>query len=216
VSRAGRPPNKKLPLAAPLNFLLQCSDGDLANFQLARLSSVANLRSQLHEILDKIVDEMGQSALAGWFRTQDRETLKNAIESPEEAIARITAQAHSQIRDSQRSEEELIPRTALPPGAAHLAAALRYAENNIAKGLCSVCPKPLDRNSVRYCTRHLAIARVRHKPKGAKGGQPGTLDWLYGDGVFESAHNKAPSQRKALREANERRAKQAKKNRGES
>jgi hypothetical protein len=216
MSRPGRPPKKPLPLAAPLNFLLGCSDADLASYQLARMAAVANYRSQLHEILDKIIDEMGQSALAGWFRGQDRESLKNAIESPEQAIARITAQAVAQIRDGQRSEEELIPLPPLEPGAAHLARALRYTQNNIAKGLCGVCPKPLDRNSVRYCTKHLAIFRARHKPKGAKGGQPGTRDWLYSDEPFESAHNKSESQRKALKEANEKRAKQAKKNRGES
>src|SRR5256886_4964400 len=123
MSRRGRPPKEKLPLAAPLNFLLGCSDADLASFQLARLSSVANLRSQLHELLDKIIDEMGQSALAGWFRTQDRPSLKAAIESPEEAIVRIVARAQEKIRDGQKSESELIPRTPLPPGAAHLAAA---------------------------------------------------------------------------------------------
>jgi hypothetical protein len=213
MSRAGRPPKKALPLAAPLNFLLGCSDADLASYQLARLAAVANLRSQVHELLDKMIDEMGQSALAGWFRGQDRETLKNAIESPEQAIARITTQAVAQIRAGQRSEEELIPLPPLEPGAAHLAAAIRYAERNRANGLCTVCPQPLDRNSVCYCTRHLAIVRARKKPKGAKGGQPGTLDWLYSDVPFESAHNKAPSQVKALKEANEKRAKDAKDNR---
>jgi len=204
VSR-GRPPKEKLPLDAPLNFLLGCSDADLASYQLARLSSVANFRSQLHEILDKLIDEMSASALAGWFRAQDRKTLKDAIESPVETIERIVAHSKKQIRDGQRSAEELIPRTPLPPGAAHLAAALRYAERNIAEGKCGVCPEPLDRNSVRYCTRHLTIMRLRKPPKGAKGSLPGSIDWLYGDGVFESAHGKAESQRKALKEANEKR-----------
>ena len=58
---------------------------------------------------------------------------------------------------------------------------------------------------MRYCDRHLAIQAAKKKPKGAKGDQPGTLGWLYADGVFESAHNKAPSQIKALKEANEKR-----------
>ena len=101
-------------------------------------------------------------------------------------------------------------RTALPPGAAHLAAALRYAERNIAAGKCSVCPQPLDPNSVRHCTRHMEIARLRKPPKGAIGDLPGSVGYLYGDGVFESAHNKAPSQVKALKEANEKRKKESK------
>src|SRR2546427_8125453 len=98
------------------------------------------------------------------------------------------SQTFSKIRDGQRSEEELIPRASLPSGAAHLAAALRYAERNIAEGKCAVCPKPLDRNSVRYCTRHLTIMRLRKKPKGAKGELPGAIAWLYSNEPFESAH----------------------------
>jgi hypothetical protein len=108
----------------------------------------------------------------------DRERLKHALENPDDVIAL----AQEQIRDGQRSEEELIPLTSLPPGAAHLAAALRYQERQIAKGLCAVCPEPLARNSVRYCERHLRIARLRHKPKNAEGELPGSIEWLYSDG----------------------------------
>ena len=35
------------------------------------------------------------------------------------------------------------------------------------------------------------------------GEPPGSIGWLYGDGVFGSAHCKAPGTRKALKEANE-------------
>jgi hypothetical protein len=214
-----RPPNKPLPTAARLNFLLGASDNDLSSFELARLEQVANLRSDLHAILDKLIDEMAQAAVAGWFRQTNRETLKRAIETvemPEAHGAGIMAWAKERIKDGQRSKEELVPRTLLPPGSAHRAAAMRYAERNIAKGLCAICPQPLDRNSVRYCARHLEIQRLRHPPKGAKGDPPGSIGWLYGDGVFESAHNKAPSQIAAMVKANEKRAKKAKKDRGES
>jgi hypothetical protein len=68
------------------------------------------------------------------------------------------------VRDEQRSEQELIPLPALPPGAAHLAAAMRYQERNIAEGKCCYCPKPLARNSVRYCEKHLTAARLRKPP----------------------------------------------------
>jgi hypothetical protein len=201
-----RPPNKPLPVTARLNFLLGASDTDLSSFELARLSEVANLRKDLHAILDKLIDEMSMAAVAGWFRKTTREKLKRAIEtSPEERTAEIEAWAKARIRDGQRSEGELVPRTSLPPGASHLADALLYSQRNIAEGKCGVCPKPLDRNSVRYCTRHLEIARLRKPPKGAKGFLPGSIDYLYSSEPFESAHNKAPSQVKALKEANEKR-----------
>jgi hypothetical protein len=182
-----RPLNKPLPPTARLNFLLGASDMDLSSFELARLAEVANLRSDLHAILDKLIDEMAQAALVGWFRLTDRNALKRALENPEDVLA----WAKKRIRDRQRSEDELIPRASLEPGAAHLAAALRYQERNIAKGLCSVCPQPLDRNSVRFCTRHLAIMRARKKPKGGKGEQPGTIGYLYSEG-FESGHGRQP------------------------
>jgi len=196
--------NKKKSLALPLNFLLGCSEKSLGSFELARLAEVANLRSELHSILDRLIDQMSQAALTAWFRKTDRETLKQALENPDDVIAL----AKEQIRDGQRSEEELIPLTCLPPGAAHLAAALRYQERQIAKGLCAVCPEPLARNSVRYCERHLRIARLRHKPKNAKGEQAGSIAWLYSDGEqFESRHGRQPGTMKALALAREQRAK---------
>jgi hypothetical protein len=207
-----RPPKKPLPPAAGLNFLLGASDTDLDSFELARLAEVANLRSELHAILDKLIDEMAQAAVCGWFRQTNRGTLKRAIdtiEAPEAHAAEIIAWAKERIKNGQRSKEELaaplVPRTSLVPGAAHLAAALRYQQRNNAKGLCAICPQPLDRNSVRFCTRHLEMARARYKPKGAKGNKPGTIAWLYGDGVFESAHGKQPGTVKSITKANEKR-----------
>jgi len=171
-----RPPNKPLPEKVRLNFLLGCSDSTLGTFELARLSEVANLRAELHAILDRVIDAMAQAALTSWFRTQDRQTLKHAIENEETPIE----WAKRVIREGQRSGEELLP-LPVKPGAAHLAAALRYTERNIAEGKCAVCPKPLDRNSVRYCTRHLEIARLQKtlysdsKQPSTHGRQPGTL-----------------------------------------
>jgi hypothetical protein len=196
--------NKKKSLALPLNFLLGCCQKSLDNFELARLAEVADLRGELHNILDRLIDQMSQAALAAWFRATDRETLKHALENPDDIIAL----AKEQIRDGQRNEEELIPLTSLPPGAAHLAAALRYQERQIAKGLCAICPQPLARNSVRYCERNLRIARLRHKPKSAKGELPGSIGWLYSDGEqFESRHGRQPGTMKALALAREQRAK---------
>jgi hypothetical protein len=94
-------------------------------------------------------------------------------------------------------------------GAAHLAAAMRYQERNIAEGKCSLCPKPLARHSVRYCERHLRVARLRHKPKNAKGELPGSVAWLYSDGVNNLRAGTAwqPGTLKALALAREQRRK---------
>ncbi len=174
-------PKKNLAPGARLTFLLGASDTDVGSFELARLAEVANLRADLHAVLDKLIDQMAQAAVAGWFRQTDRATLMRAIQSPEEHGAEIRAWAKQRIRDGQRSQEELVPRTLLAPGKAHLAASLRYQERNVAEGKCRICPEPLDRNSVGYCTAHLEKNRERQHTKqkslnGAPHGRaPGTL-----------------------------------------
>ncbi|MGB2679149.1 MAG: hypothetical protein WAN12_18860 [Candidatus Acidiferrum sp.] len=174
-------PKKNLPPGARLNFLLGSSDNDLGSFELARLAEVANLRADLHVILDNLIDKMAQAAVAGWFRQTNREALMRAIQSPEEHTAEILAWAKRRVRDGQRSQEELVPRTSLAPGKAHLAASLRYQERNISEGKCRVCPKPLDRNSVRCCSAHLEKSRKGQRAKSRKlnkpphGRAPGTL-----------------------------------------
>ena len=60
--------------ALPLNFLLGCSQDDLGRIELARLAEVADLRHELHLILDRMIDVMSQAALATWFKAQDRQT----------------------------------------------------------------------------------------------------------------------------------------------
>jgi hypothetical protein len=67
--------------------------------ELQRLGAeVANLRHELHAILDKLIDEMVQAALAAWFRANNRETLKHALENEETAIR----WAARMIRECQR------------------------------------------------------------------------------------------------------------------
>ena len=65
----------------PLNFLFGCSNRDLDEFELARLAEVSDLRKELHAILDRTIDAMCQAALAAWFKEQDRQTLKAALET---------------------------------------------------------------------------------------------------------------------------------------
>src|SRR5262249_14281697 len=133
-----------------------------------------------------------------WFYESDRETIKRALseeESPMEWAKRL-------IRERGRSKEELLPLPALPRGAAHLAAGLRYTERNIAEGKCAVCPKPLDRNSVRFCTKHLRAARLRYKPIGSA--PPGSIDFLYADAdQLQSRHGRQPGTLSSLAMARE-------------
>lgn len=192
-------------LTVPTNFLLTCSESTLGSYELSRLAEVANLRAELHEILDRLIDEQAQAGLARWFRSIDREALKQTLNNPDDVVAL----AEEQIRDGQRSEDELIPRSLLPPGSAHIAASLRYQEKNIKEGLCAVCPNPLAHNSVRYCEKHLRMARLRYKPKNAKGEPPGSVGWLYGGG-FESQQGRRPGTLKALALAREEQAKKKK------
>lgn len=185
----GRQPEKKKPgrpKSLPLNFLLGCSQDALGTFELARLNEIADLRKELHLILDRTIDAMAQAALASWFKAQDRNALKHAIENEESPLE----WAKRMIRDGQRSESELLPLPSLPPGAAHLAAALRYQKRNNAAGLCSVCPKPLARNSVVFCEEHSAKARAREQQKKALS-QPGSREYLYA-GETPSTHGRQP------------------------
>jgi len=115
---------------------------------------------------------MAQADIAGWFRNIDRNALKAALENHEDALT----WAKRMTRESQRRGEELTPRPTLPPGAAHIAASLRYQARNVSEGKCAVCPQPLSHKSVRYCEKHLTAARLRYKPKNAKGAPPEIIE----------------------------------------
>lgn len=178
----------QLGLAVPINFLLGCSDAELGKYELARLADVANTRAQIQILQDQATDHMALAYLAAWMRSMDRPALKHAIENEESPYE----WAKRMIREGQRSEkenEESIPRPPLPPGAAHLAASLRYQERNIAEGKCSLCPKSLARNSVRFCEKHLAMSRARNQQKKALS-LPGTREYLYAGVLSESTQGR--------------------------
>jgi hypothetical protein len=176
----------------PLNFLLGCAQKSLEDFELARLAEIADLRKEIQSLMGRFHDAMMQAALAHWFRSQDRQRLKDAIDNEESPIE----YAKRMIREGQRSAaelsiDELLPMPPLEPGAAHLAAALRYQERNMAEGKCSLCPKPLAHHSVRYCDEHLEKARIRDRQK--KGlSEPGSREYLYSGEITDTKHGRQP------------------------
>src|SRR5690242_14867309 len=86
----------------PLNFLLGCSNEALGQFELVRLGDVADLRKELHAVLDRLIDSTAQAALAAWFKAQDRQSLKDALENEPSAME----WAKEQIRKQGRADEE--------------------------------------------------------------------------------------------------------------
>ena len=125
------------------------------------MSLAANLRSELLAIIDKLVDERVQIELATWFKENDREALRQAIETDESAIE----WANRMIRGGHE-----IVRLGSDPQA-HRDAALRYQKANIAEGKCKLCPEPLDRNSTQHCTRHLGQKRKRQRERAKRAGK---------------------------------------------
>lgn len=181
-------------LILPVNFLLTCSDDTLASHELALLAELSDRRADLHVLLDRIIDTSSQVSVVRWFRKTDRPALKDAIENEEGPIE----WAQRMVREGQRTDEELIPLPALEPGAAHLAAAIRYQQRNTAEGKCSECPAPLDRNSVRFCTEHLRKSRDRQRSKKGPRSEPGSTEYLYSGDVTPSTHGRQPGTRQSL------------------
>lgn len=158
---------KKQSLSVPLNFLLGCSEVSLQEYELAHLSLAANLRAELRETLDRVIDELALAALARWFRENDQESLKRALESDEEPAA----WARRILRGRTRPAAELLglPEPAAPAKGrnkeAHLRAVLRYQERHIATGKCERCSQPLALKSARYCQQHLEAERERGRKR---------------------------------------------------
>lgn len=175
----------------PLNFLLGCSQKGVEDYELARLDEVAGLRKELHAVLDRLVEQNSLANLARWFRESDRAAINAALATEVDPVTWAKQLVAERSRTEEEQEGDLIPLASLPPGAAHLAAAMRYQDRNLAKGLCSVCPQPLDPNSVCYCTKHLVATRERDRQK--KGlSSPGGRDYLYAGEIPESTHGRQP------------------------
>jgi hypothetical protein len=122
---------RPMEMVAPLHFLLTCSETSLGNFEISKLTDVINLRSQLHRVLDDLMDASNQAALARLFRAQGRERILRALESTPDPIA----EAKAKIRNMGRTPEEpndrcadtdFVPLLSLNPGQAHRTASVTY------------------------------------------------------------------------------------------
>ena len=180
--------------APPLKFLLTCSDSEVGNFELVKLSEVANLRSEMLQLFDRLVDTSAQAVLAAWLRTIDRNELRRQLLDPSTTLEVVMNEAKAQIRNQGRSKEEAedygkMPSPGflrkLPPEERRERAIRRtrdWEERKIAAGKCEKCPEPLAHHSVRYCEKHLALNRNKNtryrRKKGippGRGTQPGTV-----------------------------------------
>lgn len=198
----GKKARARLEKATPLKYLLECSDGGVGAFELAKLSEVANLCSQILELFDRLVDTSSLAVLAAMLRRIDRqEIVRRLLESPDKTFDVIMAEAKAQIR-SQGHPEELeagkMPSPSflrkLPPGEARRRereSIKRWQECNIAKGKCRSCTAPLCRESVDYCKKHLAMRREAQRRR------KGTIH----------THGRHANTLAALKEANEKRKK---------
>jgi hypothetical protein len=150
----------------------------------ARKAKYGSLSAYRYSLFDCLVDRLCTVRLAQWLLNGGLEEIRQAILHGPSTSQATLDEVRAQIRDYGRSPEE---RAALAewrqrvkenPGEAHRSAVLNYGLRNIAAGKCERCPHPLDRNSVRYCTKHLEVARLRKPPKGGHGCQPGSLKVL--------------------------------------
>jgi hypothetical protein len=187
-----------------INFLLGCSNGELGSYELARLAMLADLRSEVQEKIDKLIEITSQLSVIRWFRNTDRDALKRSLENEESAIEWAKRVIREQgRRGGKKDEQEFLPLPSLTPGAAHLAAALRYQQRNISEGKCAICPKPLDRNSVRFCSKHLAMSLATARQKKALRSDPGSREYLYSGEVTPTTHGRQPGTLASLAMARE-------------
>jgi hypothetical protein len=132
-------------LTDPLIYLLHCSEVELGNFELTKLSEIRNLQAHLRDVQETIFEIGNQVTLARLVRMRGSDDMRRILETrPPDPVAA----ARAQIRRAGLAPGETRERPALPPGEAHRNAAKKYQATHIENGLCSKCPAPLARNSV--------------------------------------------------------------------
>ena len=207
-------PTRRMP---DLDFLLKHSLMTLSELELSSLSRSSNALKCAKEQLDEAVAQREIAGVARWLLEHREDLLEAArrtilpakggeVFESDAKVDEVLTRAKEEVRDYGRSQEEKEDGPMPSPWlvrerkyltveerrAGRSAISKRSREKHIAEGKCERCSQPLDRNSVRECSRHLEIHRQRNardrEKQGIKPGsgrQPGTL--------------------KALKEANEKR-----------
>jgi hypothetical protein len=159
---AKEPERPNHDLTDPLIYLLNCSDNELGNFILAKMSEIRNLQKHLREVQETVFDIGNQVSMARLFRMRGREGMRKVLETlPPDPIAA----AKADIRRAGLLKGETRERELLPPGEAHRNAVKKYQADHIANNLCEKCPSPRARHSVSHCERHLAADCERKRRK---------------------------------------------------
>lgn len=150
----------------PLNFLFGCSDAMLDNYRLEQMSRVANLRAAIQKLMVELQETMLNVQLSAWFKENDRQTLRAALETEESAM--------EWAKRMIRGGGDILPRLKMAPEEFRehrRESARKYRLKNLAEGKCVRCPEPLDRNSTQLCTYHLEQNRERQREKAKLAGK---------------------------------------------
>lgn len=138
------------------------SRGELDNLILGRMSRLANIRAEIRRLLLEAKLASEDIAAARVLQSAERGEVLAALPPTKTGDGDDPLTwARNEIRDQQRTAEELVP--SIPEGYAstHRRAARTYQQRNLEAGLCERCPQPLAPRSKRYCEKHLAAARER-------------------------------------------------------
>src|SRR5437016_5299396 len=223
---------KALPLAAPsgmpdLDFLLKHSLMTLSELELTSLSRSSNALKRAKEEMEEAVAQREIAGVARWLLEHREDLLEAArrtilpakggeVFESDAKVDEVLTRAKEEVRDYGRSQEEKEDGPMPSPWlvrerkyltveerrAGRSAISKRSREKHIAEGKCERCSQPLAHHSVRECDLHLEIHRQRDAKDRQKAGiKPGT-------------QGRQPGTLKALKEANEKRAKKAKKRGG--
>ena len=201
------PTGRTMERMPSLDFLLSHSHTTLCELELISLSRSSNALKRAKEEMDEAVAQREVAGVVRWLM-ENREVLLEAarrtilpakggeVFEPDAKLEQALTRAREEIRDQGRSQEEKdgpMPSPWLVRERKYLTDEQRRAgrsasekqsrERRIAKGLCEKCSEPLARESVRECSKHLALHRQRdardRKKKGIEPGtagrQPGTL-----------------------------------------